>query len=71
MLTFILIFSFFLKTGEDISTMSPGSAAVKKGGLYLSISPVTAAHNGKYVCSVKDNNMELIRTYTITVAGKK
>lgn len=55
--------------GEDISpsAQSPGSAEVKKTGLYLSISPVTAAHEGTYVCLVEENNMRMTRTYNITV----
>lgn len=68
---FIYLSLFFLKTGEDIGAQSLSSAAVKKDGLYLSISPVTTAHEGTYVCSVKQNNMELIRTYNITVVGEK
>ncbi|KAM9857110.1 plasma protease C1 inhibitor [Aulostomus maculatus] len=54
--------------GQDLaSALSPGAAQVKKGGLYLSMSPVTAAHEGEYVCLVKENDVELIRTYNITV----
>ncbi|KAM7419255.1 hypothetical protein PAMA_016390 [Pampus argenteus] len=52
---------------EDISAQSPGSAHVKKDGLYLSISPVTAANEGSYVCVVKEDNVELKRAYSITV----
>ncbi|CAK6977173.1 plasma protease C1 inhibitor [Scomber scombrus] len=55
--------------GEDISAQSLSSVAVKMDGWYLSISPVTAAHEGTYVCSVKDDNMELTRTYSITVVA--
>lgn len=55
--------------GKDIppGRQSSGSATIKKNGLYLSISPVTAANEGGYECLVKDNNMEMIRTYNITV----
>ncbi|XP_053187052.1 plasma protease C1 inhibitor [Scomber japonicus] len=55
--------------GGDIGAQSLSSAAVKKDGLYLSISPVTTAHEGTYVCSVKKNDMELIRIYNITVVA--
>nr|AFO64913.1 C1 inhibitor [Oplegnathus fasciatus]AHA51697.1 C1 inhibitor precursor [Oplegnathus fasciatus] len=53
--------------GKDISAQSPGSARVKKDGLYLSISPVTAANEGEYMCLIKENDMEMIRMYNITV----
>ncbi|XP_008284485.1 plasma protease C1 inhibitor isoform X2 [Stegastes partitus] len=55
--------------GKDLSSsgQSSGFATVKKNGLYLSISPVAAAHEGGYECLVKDNNIEMIRTYNITV----
>ncbi|XP_045902900.1 plasma protease C1 inhibitor [Micropterus dolomieu] len=53
--------------GNDVSAQSPGSAKVKKNGRYLSISPVTAANEGEYVCLFMQENMELIRTYNITV----
>ncbi|XP_041789969.1 plasma protease C1 inhibitor [Chelmon rostratus] len=53
--------------GKDITAQSPDSTKVKKDGLYLTISPVTAAHEGEYMCLVKDTDMEMIRTYQITV----
>ncbi|XP_034393449.1 plasma protease C1 inhibitor [Cyclopterus lumpus] len=55
--------------GEDVlvSAQSPGSPRVKQDGLYLSISPVTAANEGEYLCLIKDNNMEMIRKYRINV----
>ncbi|XP_044046955.1 plasma protease C1 inhibitor isoform X2 [Siniperca chuatsi] len=53
--------------GNVLSAQSTGSARVKKDGLYLSISPVTAANEGEYLCLLKENNMEVIRTYNITV----
>ncbi|XP_028270547.1 plasma protease C1 inhibitor isoform X2 [Parambassis ranga] len=55
--------------GREISPddQSPGSATVQKNGLYLSISPVSAFNEGGYECLVKDNNVEVIRTYNITV----
>lgn len=49
---------------EDIP---PGLATVKKDGLYLSISPVTAANQGEYLCLIKDDNMEIIRKHNIAV----
>lgn len=60
-----------MDTGEDISAQSPGSARVKKDGLYLSISPVTAANEGEYVCLIKEDKTEMIRTYNIIVDGEE
>ncbi|XP_070842671.1 plasma protease C1 inhibitor [Chaetodon trifascialis] len=53
--------------GENITAQSPGTTKIKKDGLYLTISPVTAANEGEYVCLVRDANMEMIRSYDITV----
>ena len=53
--------------GKNISTQWPGSATIKKDGSSLSISPVTAANEGEYMCLVKENDVELIRAYNITV----
>ncbi|KAF7670315.1 hypothetical protein LDENG_00271980 [Lucifuga dentata] len=53
--------------GAPVSAESPGSFAIIKDGLFLSVSPVTASSNGKYVCMLKWDNMELSQTYTITV----
>ncbi|XP_032387597.1 plasma protease C1 inhibitor [Etheostoma spectabile] len=55
--------------GKDVSLsdQSPGSSRVKQNGRYLSISPVTAANEGEYTCLMKDNNVELIRTFDIRV----
>ncbi|XP_040000915.1 plasma protease C1 inhibitor [Xiphias gladius] len=55
--------------GKDIDAQSSGSVRVKKDGLHLYISPVTAASEGEYVCLVKEDNMEMIRMYNITVAA--
>lgn len=54
--------------GKDISSgaQSPGSVKVKKNGLYLSISPFTAANEGEYRCSVKEDNMVITRSYNLT-----
>lgn len=60
-----------MNAGKDISAQSPGSARVKKDGLYLSISPVTAANEGEYMCLIKENDMEMIRMYNITVDGEE
>uniref|UniRef100_A0A7N8X4P6 Serpin peptidase inhibitor, clade G (C1 inhibitor), member 1 n=1 Tax=Mastacembelus armatus TaxID=205130 RepID=A0A7N8X4P6_9TELE len=40
---------------------------IAKDGLELSISPVTAANEGKYECVMKEENMEMTRMYNITV----
>uniref|UniRef100_A0A4W6BR61 Serpin peptidase inhibitor, clade G (C1 inhibitor), member 1 n=1 Tax=Lates calcarifer TaxID=8187 RepID=A0A4W6BR61_LATCA len=56
--------------GKDISEHPYGSVTVKKDGLYLSISPVTAANEGNYVCVMKDDQVEMIRMYNITVDGE-
>lgn len=66
---FLQLYSF-LNTGKDIDAQSSGSVRVKKDGLHLYISPVTAASEGEYVCLVKEDNMEMIRMYNITVAGE-
>lgn len=39
--------------------------------MYLSISPVTAAHQGQYVCLVNETNMDILRTYDLAVTGGK
>ncbi|XP_072241195.1 plasma protease C1 inhibitor isoform X2 [Leuresthes tenuis] len=46
---------------------SSGSATVIKNGLYLSISPVTSANEGEYVCLAKGLNVESMRRYNLTV----
>ncbi|XP_041839418.1 plasma protease C1 inhibitor [Melanotaenia boesemani] len=67
-------------TGEDITwkfngneisptALSSGSAKIIKNGLYLSISPVTFASQGEYMCLAKWNENEVIRRYNITVDG--
>ncbi|XP_034754143.1 plasma protease C1 inhibitor [Etheostoma cragini] len=55
--------------GKDVSLsdQSPGSSRVKQNGWYLSISPVTAANEGEYTCVMKENNVEMIRTFNIRV----
>nr|XP_046270185.1 plasma protease C1 inhibitor [Scatophagus argus] len=53
--------------GKDISTELPGSTTIKKDGLYLSIFPVTAAHEGQYMCLLTETNIVMIRAYNITV----
>lgn len=58
-------------TGVNLSAAVSGSVRIKKDGLYLSISPITAAHQGQYACLVKDTNMDIVRTYEITVIGEK
>lgn len=58
-------------TGVNLSAAVSDSVRIKKDGLYLSISPITAAHQGRYACLVKDTNMDIVRTYNITVIGEK
>ncbi|XP_060944914.1 plasma protease C1 inhibitor isoform X2 [Limanda limanda] len=55
--------------GKDVSPQSTGPVRVKKEGLYLSISPVTSANEGEYVCLVKQDNVEMISSYNIKVAA--
>lgn len=64
---------FFLNINKDIiiNAEASGSTRMKKDGLFLYISPITAAHQGQYMCLVKENDMDLIRTYDITVIGEK
>lgn len=44
---------------------------IKKNGLYLSISSVTPANEGEYVCLVQEDDMEIVRAYNIKVDGKE
>lgn len=67
----VIYVNYFFNTGKNVSAEWPGSTRVKKDGLYLSISPVTAANQGEYVCLVRENSMEIIRTYTVTVDGEE
>nr|XP_019966774.1 PREDICTED: plasma protease C1 inhibitor [Paralichthys olivaceus] len=55
--------------GKDVSPEATGPVRVKKNGLYLSISPVTSANEGEYVCLVKENNVEMINFFKIAVAA--
>lgn len=55
----------------NISAAVSDSVQIKKDGLYLSISPITSAHQGRYVCLVKHADMDILRTYDITVIGEK
>ncbi|XP_061601050.1 plasma protease C1 inhibitor [Cololabis saira] len=57
--------------GNDINPTGESSGSVKviKNGLFLSLSPVTSAHNGKYLCLVKKNNEEMIKIYDLVVDG--
>lgn len=57
--------------GNNISAQSTGSTRFKKDGLYLTISPVTAANEGEYLCLAKDSEMEIIRAYHVTVDGEE
>lgn len=61
----------FLFKGINISAELSNSVRIKQDGLYLSISPITAAHQGQYMCLVKEANMDMLRTYDIEVTGKK
>lgn len=58
-------------TGVNLSAAVSDSVHIKRDGLYLSISPITAAHQGHYACLVKDINMDIVRTYDIAVIGEK
>lgn len=60
----------FLNTGKEINAQSSDSTTLKKDGLYLVISPVTAADAGEYVCLAKETDVEIIRRYSITVIGE-
>ncbi|KAM4585318.1 plasma protease C1 inhibitor [Odontesthes bonariensis] len=55
--------------GKDVSFIaeSSGSATVSKNGLYLSISSVSSANEGEYVCLAKGLNVEWINRYNLTV----
>ncbi|XP_037621452.1 plasma protease C1 inhibitor [Sebastes umbrosus] len=53
--------------GEDVSAQTPGSPRVKQDGMFLSISPVTVANQGEYSCLIKEDNMEIKRSFAVTV----
>ncbi|KAM8772411.1 plasma protease C1 inhibitor [Acanthopagrus schlegelii] len=55
--------------GKEINAQSSNSITLKKDGLYLAISPVTAADAGEYVCLAKASDVEIIRRYSITVVA--
>lgn len=57
--------------GQNISgsAATPGSPEVRKDGLYLSLPSVIAADEGQYTCTMRENHMELSRTYTISVTA--
>lgn len=63
---------FFISIGKDVgpTSESSGSVSVIKDGLYLSISPVTSANEGEYLCLVKRSDDEMIKKYDFTVDGK-
>lgn len=68
----VLIFNFFFKNiGRDISTEASGSVRIKKDGWDLSISPISTAHQGQYMCLVNETSMDIRSTYDITVTGGK
>lgn len=67
---YFLQFYFCPNADDNISAQPPGSVRVIKNGFYLSISPVTAANQGKYTCLVIDKNAEMMKTYDITVVGE-
>ncbi|PWA30710.1 hypothetical protein CCH79_00009311 [Gambusia affinis] len=56
-------------TGQNISdtALSPGSAKHVKNGFYISISPVTTASEGEYVCVAVWEQGEVTTTYNLTV----
>ncbi|XP_047220756.1 plasma protease C1 inhibitor [Girardinichthys multiradiatus] len=55
--------------GQNIGAtpQSPGSAKAVKNDFYISISPVTAASEGEYVCLAVWEQGEVTTTYSITV----
>ncbi|XP_029001522.1 plasma protease C1 inhibitor [Betta splendens] len=55
--------------GEDVNAQSSVPVKVIKDGAYISISPVTAANQGEYVCLVKRENSETINMYNIAVVA--
>lgn len=59
-----------LKKGDGIKPEN-SEITVKNNGAHLSISPITAANAGEYVCSVMDNSVELRRTYHVVIKGNQ
>ena len=57
-------------TGKDVNPESNGPVRVIKDGLFLSISPVTSANQGEYVCLVKDGKADIITSFNIIVSGE-
>lgn len=55
----------------NLGAEASDSVRIKENGSYLSIFPVTVAHQGQYVCLVNQTNMNILRAYTITVTGGK
>ncbi|XP_013868646.1 plasma protease C1 inhibitor [Austrofundulus limnaeus] len=55
--------------GQTIKASPPptGSARLIKKGLYVSISPVTPASGGEYMCLASMNDAEMIRIFNLTV----
>lgn len=53
-----------------MNAQSSGPVKVLKNGMYIAISPVTAANQGEYMCLVKRENSETIKMYNITVVGE-
>ncbi|MEQ2309885.1 hypothetical protein AMECASPLE_003063, partial [Ameca splendens] len=55
--------------GQNVgaTSQSPGSAKVVKNDFYISISPVTAASEGEYVCLAVWEQGKVTTTYSITV----
>lgn len=59
-------------TGQNISdtALSPGSAKHVKNGFYISISAVSTASEGEYVCVAVWEQGEVTTTYSLTVGEK-
>ncbi|CAF93615.1 unnamed protein product, partial [Tetraodon nigroviridis] len=55
--------------GMNLGAEASDSVRIKENGSYLSIFPVTVAHQGQYVCLVNQTNMNILRAYTITVTA--
>lgn len=55
--------------GQNIGAtpQSPGSAKVVRNDFYISISPVTTASEGMYVCLAVWEQGEVTTTYSLTV----
>lgn len=62
---------FFCDVGVHLGSEASGSVRMKKDGLFLFISPISGAHQGRYVCLVNETSGVVRQAYDLTVTGGK